>query len=546
MPVLANAKTTGALSAMPVVVAGELSISVFDATGARVMHAGTDDGSEITVSDGRAVVEAAAGRAALQCALPEQGAVAVITYDAAVGTGVEPFLSGFFDLLIEQDRFDGDMESINKSSLALLEEVSMVGDTLPSLPTGRSVHEVAEMGLKALVVAASVHRALYVQYDQATGYAEVLVQVGMDASGRSAVGIPYRGTTVIGDDARVVWDAIQGPGDAVLRSVGDGPRLGPPGTPEHLAEHELIAVPVHYGQDDKRVVLGVVLVMDKRENAYSTSDHLGSQETKLATSIASMLGSVLGTRKVAELGNELRMANEIQQQILPAGTVAVPGFDIAGRCTNSGAVGGDYFDYLPMADGSTLVVVADVSGHNLASGMIMVGARATLRALASSSGGVDRVFDALARTLYQDLVRTERFITAVGAAIRPDSGRVSLSNAGHNDTMVYRAATGAIERIPSDTTVLGFLPEPDHPLQTLELQPGDVMVLYTDGVVEATNDGDEMLGEEGLERVLIGAASGSAEQILRTVFEAVDAFADKKVAGDDITAVVIKVPPTGA
>jgi sigma-B regulation protein RsbU (phosphoserine phosphatase) len=305
-------------------------------------------------------------------------------------------------------------------------------------------------------------------------------------------------------------------------------------------------VPVTCGNADNGVTLGALLIMDKRANAYSTSVHLGSQETKFAISIASMVGSVLGARKVAQVDKELRLAEAIQQQILPERPASVAGFDLAGRCHNYGAVGGDYYDYLPMGDGRTLVVVADVSGHNLASGMLMVNARSTLRALAAAHDDLALVFDQLASALYHDLTKTELFITAVAAALRPGRGEVELVNAGHNDAMLYRAKTGQVERFPSDGMVLGFLPEQKHDLRSALLEPGDVLLLYTDGVVEATAPTGEMLGEARLEQMLRQAAGGSAGQVLQAVFRGVDAFSNQSAKTDDVTAVVIKVVPEEA
>ena len=299
-------------------------------------------------------------------------------------------------------------------------------------------------------------------------------------------------------------------------------------------------MPVRYGSIAKQTTLGVLLVMDKRANAYSSAERLGSHETKMITGIASMLGAVLGTRKVAELGQELKTANKIQQQILPDHPPEIDGFDVDGRCVNSGAVGGDYFDYLSMPDGRSMVIVADVSGHNLASGMIMVGARASLHALAAQKSGVAEVFDDLARVLHPDLMRTERFITAASVELTPGSSRALLVNAGHNDTLIYRAATGEVERFPSSNTIIGFLQDQDHESCEIDLGIDDVILIYTDGVTEAVNAQEEMFGEERLMELLRRSAGGNARQILSSVFDEVGDFSDPMSLSDDITAVVLK------
>lgn len=541
---LTTHSSTQLLEELPRVALGRVTLHVVTANGEIHRRAGGDDGTVVRNRAQGLVVEPGAGRSVFQQPLSD-GEVAILSFDSEEEEAVTSFLRCFFDLSEQKRVLEADMESIQPSSLALLEEVSMYNDTLPQLSAGSSADEVAEMGLQALVVAASLNRAVYLRYDQTADRCEVLVQVGVDETGRRAEREPFSGNPVALPDDGIVWEAIRGSGAAILREVPEGERLGAFGSAESLAERELIAVPVSYGSEEKRVTLGVLLVMDKRANAYSNSESLGSQETKFATAVASMMGSVLGARKVAELGKELNLAQDIQREILPQAPAIVQGFDLAGRCSTSGAVGGDYFDFLPMRDGRTLVVVADVSGHNLASGMLMVGARATLRALTSKQDSPKVVFDDLADALYEDLTRTERFITIAAATLTEGGSRVEIVNAGHNDTMIYRAEKGEIERISSDAPILGFMPGARHGQHNTNLLPGDVMLLYTDGVVEATNSDGEMLGDARLGEMLADVASGSAEQILQAVFEAVESFADAAMPGDDVTAVVVKALPSG-
>jgi len=533
----------GLLGSLPRAVRGNMTLRIVTADGEISRPVGEDDGSRVRVRTQGLVVEPGEGRSVFQHALADSGSTAVMSIDEDQRDAVVPFLDGLFALLEQNQLIEEDMESIQPSSLALLEEVSMYNDTLPQLSTGSSELAIAEMGLSALVVAASLNRAVYVRYHEATERCEVLVQVVMDEERRRPVRVPFTGEPAWGSDDGIVWRAIRGNGDAILESVPPGGRLGTPASPEWFAEREIIAVPVTCGHEDSHVTLGALLIMDKQANAYSTSVHLGSQETKFAIAIASMVGSVLGARKVAQIDKELRLAEEIQQQILPDRPARVEGFDLAGRCLNYGAVGGDYFDFLPMGDGRTLVVVADVSGHNLASGMLMVNARSTLKTIAAGCDDLAVVFDRLAGAMYHDLTRTELFITAVAVALRPGSREVDLVNAGHNDSMVYRAKTGEVERFPSEGTILGFLPDDEHDLRRATLDEDDVLLLYTDGVVEATDPGGEMLGEERLAEMLREAAEGTASEVLEAVFGAVAEFSNQSPKTDDVTAVVIKVVP---
>lgn len=529
---------------LPNAVRGGMALRIVTGSGEVVRVAGDDDAASIRASASGLLIEPGEGRVAFQRRLDQSGSVAVMTFDDDQRDCVQPFLESLFDVLDRSQVIEQDMESIQPSSLALLEEVSMYNETLPLLSSGGSEVEIVEMGLSALVRAASLSRALFVRCHQATERCDVLVQVVMNESGRQPERRPFTGDPVF-SEAGIVRRAIRGEDGAIHEQVRSGELLGDPDGPESLAQRELIAVPVSYGDQSKRVTLGALLIMDKRANSYSNSRNLGSQETKFAIAMASMLGSVLGARRVAEVDKELRMAEAIQQQILPDRAATVAGFDLAGRCNNCGAVGGDYFDFLPMADGRTLAVVADVSGHNLASGMLMVNARSTLKTLAAAHGQLPRIFDELAAALYGDLTRTELFITAVGAALRPNGREVELANAGHNDSLVYRAATGQVDRIPSGATILGFVADEQHEARSVALRQGDVLLLYTDGVVEATNAVEEMLGEDRLVEVLKRSAKGDATEVLESVFRAVDSFSATTAQSDDVTVVVVKVPSTG-
>jgi hypothetical protein len=525
------------LETLPEIARGRLGVYFLDRAGRVERRLGWDDrvdGSALLARDGGHLDD---GRAVVVRHVGGDGARVITTWDEDCGPSLREFLNALFDNMSEKDRLEIDMESMYSSSLALLEEVAMVGDLMPRLSAGVTDEEVVATGLEALLVAASVDRAVYLRYHPGQGRCELLVQVEMDLHSRRPVQLQGQDKIWIDATTGIVRAAIDGTGTAFVSASDDGSLWD--GGPD-LVRREAIAVPVRYGYKHDVLTLGVVVVMDKRATSYSNVVHLGSQESKIAAAIASMVGSVLGNRMIAEFSKELKLATEIQQQILPDRPAEVPEFDLAGRCETSGAVGGDYFDFLPMADSRTLAVVADVSGHNLASGMVMVSARSALRLLASKHDQPTAVFQDLADSLFHDLHRTERFITAAAVALAPSGNRLHVVNAGHNDTLIYRAATGSVERLPSDDTVLGFLPGVAYTERLLDLATGDVVLLYTDGVTEAMAASGEMFGEERLESVLSDAAGGTAADILEAVYAAVVRFTDASERTDDITAVVIK------
>jgi serine phosphatase RsbU (regulator of sigma subunit) len=483
----------------------------------------------------------ATGGVPLYAALPSGSVVATVP---AAAPELAALVGALLAVVAERERLEHDMDSMNTSSLRLLEQVSMFGETLPRLSAGGDDAEIASLGVRACHRAAGVQQVVYLGYQPSKGCCEVVVHLtadGVRASGAAAATgsaldpiVPVDGflADVIALREGVV---LRGPGTA-----GDGSSAL-----QQLARRQILGVPVTYGAGDKQVTLGALLLIDKAPS-YGSADAeeealLGNEEGQIAESFAAMLGAVLGARKTAALGKELAMAQTIQRQILPERPASLAGYDVAAHYEACGAVGGDYFDYVPLADGRTLIVVADVSGHNLASGMIMVGARAMLRTLAGVHGEPRQVFETLASRMYDDLTRTERFLTAAALAVRPGDPEVAYVSAGHNDMLVYRAAQDRVEAIASDSTILGFVPAPEYAARRFTLAPGDIALLYTDGITEATDADGTMFGDERLTAVFAQLATNrSAQRIVAGIAAELDAFRGGRVGSDDVTAVVIR------
>lgn len=449
--------------------------------------------------------------------------------------------------IAERERLESDMDSMNGSALRLLEQVSMMGEALPRLSAGGDDTEIAALGARACHRAASVERVVYLAGDPQKDYCDVVVHDAGEADRRLVdTGIELDPMQpVIG----LLQDILSAEG-VLLRSVPEGEHLGEEGSVEYLAERQVLGVPVTYGSGEKRVILGALILIDRASGLAdeddSTEGLLGNEEGQVAESFAAMLGAVLGARKVAELGKELAMAQTIQQQILPEGPVVLDGFDVAADYFACGAVGGDYYDYLPLSDGRTMVVVADVSGHNLASGMVMVGARAMLRTMALVHDKPEQVFSRVGDLMYQDLTRTERFLTAAAVALEPNGRTVDYVSAGHNDLMIYRAATDSVERLESEDVILGFLPKPEYSARQLRLEPGDCILLYTDGIPEAVDQVGEMYGEDRLSQLFAQLAPNhSAQRILDGIMQELDVFRRGQLGTDDVTAVVIRCTDEG-
>ncbi len=289
--------------------------------------------------------------------------------------------------------------------------------------------------------------------------------------------------------------------------------------------------------EGREQILGAVVLLDREKEPGRIVD-FRSTDRKMADLICNQVATLLGNRELAEFRKEVEIAGTIQKTLLPRKDKEIEGFDVAGRCEPAHYVGGDYYDYIPLKNGACGVVVADISGHNLASALLMPMARRVLISVGRNRKDPSKVLCEASRLLYEDLSGAELFLTLFLAVLEPGKSRVLLANAGHNPPLLLRTRRNDPQWVDVDGPIMGFLPEPEHRLKRLEMAPGDLLVLYTDGVTEVTDDKGEMMGTERLAEIVTSLRERSAREILEGVFSAVREFGDS--GQDDVTVVVIK------
>ncbi|MGE0145212.1 MAG: PP2C family protein-serine/threonine phosphatase [Planctomycetota bacterium] len=437
----------------------------------------------------------------------------------------------------ERLRIEREMESVFAGSLQLLEEVAMTAEMLSKLPRCASDDEVVRLGLEALLLGASIGRVIWVETGGRSGLAYARQELEMSPFAEVEIRSPSSGADGFEPGGTIIERACAAGTEGLIErghESGVAAELGLSGNAE------VLAVPARFGDAESEAALGVLIAVDKRASSYAEASRLGSHEAKTAGMVALMIAAAIGNRRAALAGQELALARAIQQQVLPACGPQLRGYSLRGRCATSGAVGGDYFDFIDMADGRTLAFVGDVSGHDLASGMVMVGARSALRVIAPLSRSPAEILDRLAASQHDDLVRTERFVTAAGVAVDPNSGRIEFVGAGHPDGFVVRARDAVVERLESSGPMLGFIPGHRFASVASELGAGDLLLLYTDGVIEARNADGEEFGEHRLLELLRECAGATAEMVLERVFAAVAHHRGEQVkGGDDVTVVAL-------
>lgn len=261
----------------------------------------------------------------------------------------------------------------------------------------------------------------------------------------------------------------------------------------------------------------------------------GTQNLVLRNRLASAL---------AELDRELQAVGEIQRSLLPSELPRIPGYDLAAHYQTSARAGGDYYDFFPIGEKEWGVFIADVSGHGTPAAVLMAITHAIAHTRPGFPKPVNEVLSHLNGHLARSYTPSGSFVTAFYATFDPASGKVAFSSAGHNPPRLLR--NGKIVPLEeSGGLPLGILPDQTYPEATAVLQPGDVLLLYTDGITEAmtpmNRDGArELFGLERLDRLLMSHSKQSAREIIAAVELAVQQFRAGEAPTDDQTIVVLR------
>ena len=250
-------------------------------------------------------------------------------------------------------------------------------------------------------------------------------------------------------------------------------------------------------------------------------------------------------RRIAEeQWRELDIARQIQLSLLPKLPLKLPYAQVYGVCVPASHVGGDYFDYFPVREDLD-VVIADVSGHGMGSALIMAEARSTLKAEARrKKNGVEHgpadTLRALNELLFEDLDGADLFISLFYLRYSPQTQQLRYASAGHNPPFLLRRAAPACEPLDAEGMVLGVKKQVEFEDTTLGLMPGDRLLLYTDGIVEARDESGEFFGTQRLCRLFASCRELPPQSVVESILDELSLFRGDAYE-DDVTLVVVQV-----
>jgi phosphoserine phosphatase RsbU/P len=287
--------------------------------------------------------------------------------------------------------------------------------------------------------------------------------------------------------------------------------------------------------------LGVLYLDSRRPAAFSKLDR------QILDALAADAASILDNARLVErererqrMEEQINIARDIQQALLPRDFREFPHLAVNGYNLPCLSVGGDYFDVFPISEGRTAFLIADVSGKGLGAALLTTMLQGALSAMTLGTDPA-RVFNHVNRFLCGH-AEVGRYATMFFGII-DDDGHLEFINAGHPSPFLIRNGV-AEEAFTEGSFPVGLVPEAEYTAACLKLEPGDTLVLFSDGVTEAMDPNDELYGVPRLKQVLTGLAECPLEEIQKCVLESVENFARGAHQADDLTLLVVRYRAT--
>jgi sigma-B regulation protein RsbU (phosphoserine phosphatase) len=251
----------------------------------------------------------------------------------------------------------------------------------------------------------------------------------------------------------------------------------------------------------------------------------------------------LSTEETRSLERELELAQSVQRSLLPQRLEDIPGLEVAAFSRPAQIVGGDYFDFFEYQNGANGVAIADVAGHGVSASLLMSSVQTLLRTLAPAHISPAAVMQQI-HHLYRHNIRFTTFVTLFMGAYDPENCLFTYSNAGHNPPLVIRKAVdgkGEVAWLQPTGPAVGLVEEADYGEETVSLSPGDVVLMYTDGVTEAINSNNQEFGQERLAELAKQHSALPAKEALGKIRQGLREFTEETPLEDDTTIVIFRI-----
>lgn len=280
----------------------------------------------------------------------------------------------------------------------------------------------------------------------------------------------------------------------------------------------------------------------------STLQNVDSSRLRLVAAAARQMSVNLQLHSLIEelranegLRKEIEIARQIQHDLLPQSTPQSDKYDLHAGCVTAARVGGDYYDFFSTPGKDLGLLIADVAGHSVASALIAMSFRSSFRHFLKESLEPSRLFDKVNVTLHGEFKGSGNFLSALYTTLDEKTLHLRYVNAGHPHPLLLESKTGSFRHLDQSNLLIGILPGIEYPVGEVDLEKGDVLVLYTDGIVEAENQYGDFFGKKRLEEAIRMNSRRSASEIFHCLLKEMYVFQDEHFNKDDVTLVILKV-----
>ena len=435
---------------------------------------------------------------------------------------LEPVIKHFTQALMRLKSMEEIEKSLDETNARLL-AINEIGELLGHLHLDTLLSKIVSLSLQ--LIRAEVANLMILQSDHLRS------RVEMGLNDEVVRGITWK------DGATMVDWVLQNHRPILIENLSRDSRFEVDSSSHAI--QSIVSIPLFTTSKD----LGVLNVVNTRGGASFSSDNMATLQTAAGLASTAIENALLHREAIERevFREQLRIARQIWENILPRSVPTFAGASISARSVPASVVGGDFYDFIPLGDDQLGLVIADVSGKGIPAAMIMNMAKTILHVEALRGDKPNRVLDTV-NDLLVESTKMDSFVTLTYAVADRANRRILITNAGHNPCLLYRKATDSIEELTSENMPLAILPHQTFLTQEVQVEPGDLLFLYTDGVTEAMNRQGEMYEIQRLQRLLYDCGHlPSAESIVEKVFLQVNDFVGDAPQHDDTTVVVFKV-----
>jgi sigma-B regulation protein RsbU (phosphoserine phosphatase) len=417
------------------------------------------------------------------------------------------------------------LEAENERLKRAVEELSVLNDVALAVSSTLALNEIVELIVQKSVKHLRVEQGAVLLLDKHEDQAPLRTMIRRAQSDYS--GIPYR----LGD--QITGWMLKNQQPLVVNDLLTDSRFRVPA--EAATMRSLLCVPLRL----KGRMIGVLSVFNKRG-----SEGFSENDQRLLAIIGAQSAQVIENARLYEeekslqkIQQEVQMARDIQTRLLPKAPPVVPGFDIAGKSVSAQNVGGDYFDFLEFRDGRLGLCLADVSGKGISASLLMANVQATVRGQSVLGNSAAQCLHNSNLQLYQS-TDTDKYVTLFYGVLDAAKREMQYSNAGHNPPLLIK--NGQTTLLNVGGPVLGILPEAAFEEATISFDPGDLLLIYSDGYSEAMNHAFEEFGEDRLLAIAKQHANAPAAELIARIGEDVRKHCAGAAQTDDMTMIAVR------